>query len=247
MIAVALVALTLSQAETVSIFPNAELKRESPRGWITELRFGSYYPWIDRPLTCAPTECPYRKTFGGSAMLLAEMEVERQLFQKFGTAAVGISIGYAEKFGKALDEHGAVTDEATALRVAPLKFLATYRFDYLAQKWNVPLVPYAKVGFALTYWWSAKGSGTEFADGVPGQGWSYGIAGIFGLAFMLDFLDPRLAKDFDTGMGVNHTYFFGEWNITEINDFGHKQADGKTLSALDLSSRYAMFGLAFEF
>lgn len=242
MMLAALAALSLSQT---AVFPNTEAKSESPRSMVTEVRLGSYYPWVDRGATCAPAECPYRKSFGG-AMLLAELEVERQLFQAFGSAAVGLSIGYAEKFSHAIATNtGETTGEAIALRVLPMKALAVYRFDWAALRYHVPLVPYVKLGFELVYWWAAKGKGTEVAEGIAGNGLSYGVVGALGLAFLLDILDPRLARDFDTGMGVNHTYLFGEYNIAEVNNFGQKVGD--VPATLDVSARFFMFGIAFEY
>jgi hypothetical protein len=47
-------------------------------------------------------------------------------------------------------------------------------------------------------------------------------------------------------VGVNHSYLFAEFNIAEVNDFGRKTPSGVP-NALDLSARFAMFGLAFEF
>lgn len=243
MITAAVLMLALSQKDP---FPNTDAKAESPRSMFTEIRVGGYYPWVDRPLNCTPGSCPYQKTFNNGSMLLVEAEVERQLFQAFGSAAIGLSVGYAEKYGHAL-VGTEVTGEATSLRVVPMKALAIYRFDWLAIRFGIPLVPYVKGGFEAVYWWTSKGNGTELADGVAGQGISYGLVGMAGLAFLLDPLDPRLARDFDSGMGVNHTYLFAEYNFAEVNSFGRKQADGVTAAGLDLSSRFAMFGIAFEY
>jgi hypothetical protein len=215
---------------------------ESPRNMVFEFRLGPYYPLIDETLDGKP----YQNTFGG-AMLLGEWELERQLFQKFGSAAIGASFGYAEKYAHAKEVlTGASTGETTSIKFLPLKILGVYRFDWLAIKYGVPLVPYAKFGFQLTHWWGSKGKGTEVVDGVPAVGWSYGLTGMFGIAFLLDILDPRLARDFDTGIGVNHTYLFAEFNWAWVTDFDKRTADGH-LAALDLNARFAMFGLAFEY
>ncbi len=179
-------------------------------------------------------------------MLLGELEIERQFFQKFGSIAAGASLGYAEKFSHAVTANGTLTDEATSIRILPMKILAVYRFEWLNIKYCIPLVPFVKLGLNLTYWWTSKGAGTEVAEGVAGVGWSYGPVVMGGLAFVLDSLDPRLARDFDTGIGVNHTYLFGEFNFAEVNDFGRKTINGLPY-ALDLSGRFAMFGLAFEY
>jgi hypothetical protein len=241
-----LLALAVALAQSPTTYPSTETRNESPKNMITEIRLGSYYPWVDRPLNCTPGSCPYQSILQGS-MLLVELEIERELFQAFGTASVGLTVGYAEKYGHALVEQTGQSGEATGLRIVPMKAIASYRFDWLANKYGIPLVPYLKLGLQLTYWWATKGGTTEVADGVPGNGWSYGIVAAGGLAFLLDVLDRRLARDFDNGVGVNHTYLFAEYNIAEVNDFGRKLADGTTAAALDLSSRFAMFGIAFEY
>jgi hypothetical protein len=251
-------AFTLVVLSQTTFASDSPLTTESPRNMMLELKLGSFYPYVDRPLSqlgecdIARGTCPYQSVLGG-AMLLVELEIERQLWQKYGSAALGASIGYAEKYGRAITDAGNATSEPTALRVLPMRLLATYRFDYAAIKWGVPLVPYVKGGFQLVHWWATKGAQTEIAsNGATGAGWSYGLVATGGLAFQLDVLDRRLARDFDTGMGVNHTYLFAEFNYAEVDNFGQKTRDASGTptaynAALDLSARYFMFGLAFEY
>ncbi|MFZ5468950.1 MAG: MXAN_2562 family outer membrane beta-barrel protein [Myxococcota bacterium] len=215
----------------------------TPKYEALELKLGGYKPLIVREAGLASD--PYRDVFGAGAMLLAELEYDRQLWQEVGTIAVGFSIGYAEKFGSALvgEQNGAAVtqevSERTGLKVLPLKLMGVYRFDYAALHWNVPVVPYGKVGLAYTPWWSVKGANVEFADGLRGAGAQWGWAAVGGISLMLDFLEPRLAKDFDSDMGVNHSYLFAEYVHQDVNDFG--------AGGLDLSSRHWMFGLTLEY
>lgn len=208
---------------------------ESPRTTALELKLGGYTPLVDRDLQGTP----YQDTFGGNPMLLFELEGDRLLWQKLGAAGVGLSLGYAEKFGRArlADDPSQLASESTGLRVLPLKVLGVYRFDYAAQQWNVPLVPYLKAGFALTPWWVVKGGELEFADGRRGAGASWGFAGVGGLALLLDFFEPRLARDMDSTSGINHSYLFAEYVFQEVK-FG---------GGMDLSSRHWMFGLTLEY
>lgn len=209
----------------------------TPQRFALEFRLGSFTPLIDREAALQGNK-PYEKSFGvGAAMLLGELELSYQFFKAFGSLGVGISGGYAEKYGKAVGADGEPTSENTALQLVPMRALLVYRFDVLATRFRVPLVPYAKLGFAATYFWNTKGNVLEKYDTV-GRGLRLGIAGQFGLMLQLDFLDQRLAHDFDVDVGVNHSYLFGEWNIQEVNNFG--------TGGLDLSSRHWMFGLAFE-
>jgi hypothetical protein len=227
-LAVALLAGAASEAK--------EIAGESARSMLLEFKLSPYTPLIDRPFTGTK---PYQQVFGGGPMLLGELEVDYHLFQRFGSLAVGLSGGYAEKYGRAVDDAtGAQTSQATGLMLVPLKALAVYRFDWLSLKYDVPLVPYAKGGLVVMPWWVTSGSALEVDNGVRGAGVSVGLAGVLGLALTLDFLDPRLARDFDTGVGVNHTYLFAEFALQEMGLFQK--------GSLDLSSRHWSFGLGFE-
>lgn len=215
-----------------------EIAGESTRSMMLEVKASPFLPLIDRAF--AKGTGPYQTTFGSGPMLLAELEVEYQFFQRMGSLAVGLSGGYAEKYGKAIDEAtGLPTTQSTGLKLVPLKALLTYRFDWLSLTHDVPLVPFAKVGFVVMPWWVLNGEDVEVKDGVRGAGVSYGLAGTLGLALTLDFLDTRLARDFDTSMGVNHSYLFAEYTLQEMGIFQS--------GSMDLSSRHWGFGLGFEF
>jgi hypothetical protein len=181
---------------------------------------------------------PYAQVLGNGSMLLVQMEIDRYFWNKVGSVGVGFNLGYGEKYGAATSSAG-VTEEKTALKVLPLKLLGVYRFDYAAFKWGVPLVPYAKLGLAYTPWWVIKGGGVEYFNGQRGAGGKWGWSGELGLAVLLDVLEPGLALDFDTDVGVKHSYLFAEYQHDKVPGFG---GDG-----LDLSSNHWAFGAAFDF
>jgi hypothetical protein len=176
---------------------------------------------------------------GNGSMLLVQLEFDKFLWHKVGAAGFGFSLGYAEKYGKATAAGGAVTDEKTALKVLPMRLFGLYRFDYPAMKWSFPLVPYAKLGLAYTPWWVIKGSGVEYFNGQRGAGGKWGWNGSLGMMLLLDVLEPGVARDFDTDVGIKHSYLFGEYAHDVVNDFGG--------NGLDLSSNHWMFGLAFDY
>ncbi|GMU58364.1 MAG: hypothetical protein AMXMBFR34_01270 [Myxococcaceae bacterium] len=216
----------------------AEIAGETSRSMFFEFKLSPYTPLIDRDFT--DTTGPYQTIMGGGPMLMGEVEFDYQFFQKMGSVAVGFSGGYAEKYGKAVAaETLEPTSQPTGLKLVPLKALLVYRFDWLSLKKDIPLVPYAKVAFVMMPWWVLNGTEIEVSDGLRGAGISYGIAGVFGLALTLDFLDPRLSRDLDTSLGVNHSYLFTEFAIQEMGLFEPQ--------SFDFSSRHWMFGLGFEF
>jgi hypothetical protein len=215
---------------------------ESPKAMFFEAKLSPYTPLLDRPFMDLPeAERPYYAVFGGGAMLLGEVEFDYQFFQKFGTLAGGLSVGYSEKFGRSIDAVSkARVDQSTGLRIVPIKALLVYRFDWASEKFKIPLVPYAKLAFVAMPWWVVNGGSVELSGIQRGEGLKFGLAGVLGLALQLDFLDQRLARDFDSSVGVNHTYLFAEGTIQEMNLFG-------TARGIDLSSKHFMFGLGFEF
>ena len=220
--------------------PRAPLPEE-PRSYTVEFRLGGYRPLIDRG---ASSGQPWEAIFGNSRMLLFEGEVDKILWEKFGTIALGFSIGYGEKYGKALISagspgEGTPSGENTSLKVIPARLLAVYRFDYFALRHSIPLVPYGKAGLVAMGWWTQKGGSLEYVDGHRSLGVKFGYSFAGGLSLMLDFLEPRLAKDFFTDVGVRHSYLFGEYVYENVNTFGK--------GGLDLSSRHWMFGFAMDF
>lgn len=238
-------ALAASTAAAQNTFEVRDGKRrlESPRSMFFEAKLSPYTPLLDRPFMDLPeNERPYYAVFGGGAMLMGEIEVDYQFFQKFGSLAAGLSVGYAEKFGRSIDaSSGERVEQSTGLRIVPIKALLVYRFDWLKEQFRVPLVPYVKGAFVGMPWWVVNGGTVELSGVQRGEGMKFGFAGVFGLSLELDFLDQRLARDFDSSVGVNHTYLFAEGTIQEMNVFG------ATARGLDLSSRHFMFGIGVEF
>lgn len=214
----------------------------SPRNGGIEFKLGSFRPRIDTESGLNGT--PYADTFG-KTLLLAELGVQRFFYQGIGTAGLGVSAGYGEKYAYAVDATThAQSAERTSIKLVPLRLNALYKFDYAAFKWGIPLVPYVEAGLVYTPWWVTKGDETEVAidaDGnsLKGSGgrWGYGFIG--GVSFLLDVLEPRMARDFDLDLGVNHTYLFAEYSYSEVNNFGG--------AGFNLGSHHWMFGLAFDY
>jgi len=147
-----LVALSLSLLGQVPGQVSAsQMPGESPRTFVLELKLGPYTPRIDYDTDFKlldPNEArPYAKVFGGTPMLMGELGLEYLVWQKFGTIGAGVTVSYAEKFGKALinETTGQLASESTGLRLLPIKPTVSYRFDLLAFKYKVPLVPYHAV------------------------------------------------------------------------------------------------------
>jgi hypothetical protein len=225
----------------------------SPRSFFGELKFGPYRPHIDSEFSGTG---PYRRYFGDSSGVMTQYELDYQLFQRFGSLAVGFGLGYWTKSGHAFlctSGSGAscVPDfeqeggDSTSLSILPLAFMAVYRFDVLAEHYRIPFVPYAKFGLTCSFWWAEKGNGKVSAatvDGktVHGRGAQGGLVTTLGAALQLDVLDPGAGHELDASLGINHTYLFWEWVWTGAEGFGSS-------SALKIGDSNWLAGLAFEF
>lgn len=191
-------------------------RAESPRWGSLELGAGSYSPNIDSEFTPAPGQLPpYQKVFGSGRGWLFRAAVSRALFTRVGSLEVGFKTGYFQKTAKALDSTGQPSGDETSFKFIPTSVMLTYRADFIADWWNIPLVPYGRASLERYNWWTTSGDGTWDKEGAT-NGWS--VAG--GLALLLDFFDPQLARELDMDSGINHTYLFFEVQKSKVNDFG---------------------------
>jgi hypothetical protein len=235
---------TLASAQQFGI-SSEKRRKETPRTMFFEAKLSPYTPGLDRYFQRqSPSQIgPYALMFGGTPMLMGEIEVDYQFFQKFGSLAGALSVGYAEKFNKAYDQTLMQrVDQSTGLRIVPIKAMLVYRWDWAKEKWGIPLVPYAKGAFvAMPYFFTSGTKVEEYNVSEKGEGVKFGLGATFGLALELDFIDQRLARDFDSSVGVNHTYLFAEGTLQGMGLFNANPTD------LDFSSEHFMFGLGFEF
>jgi len=113
----------------------------------------------------------------------------------------------------------------TSLRILPLTLALTYRLDLFASRF--PLVPYARVALERYQWWVTSGGGST-SPGLPGldsgTGATNGWSGALGLAFLLDFLDPTLAREMDRDIGINNTYLYVQAGKATVDDFGSRKS-----------------------
>ena len=221
------------EAQEMSDVPN-----QSPRSGAVEFRIGGYRPQLDAEEGLSGS--PFSDVFGGSSLLLFEAELQRFFYKGVGTAGVSVSLGYAEKYANSLLPEGGRAAERTGFHVLPIHVRGVYRFDVPAFRWGIPLVPYVKPGLIYTPWWVTKGGDIEKTeDGGEARGGKLGFELVGGVAFLMDVLEPRLARDFDSDLGINHSYLFVEYTYAKVNNFGG--------GGFNLSDSYWMFGLALDY
>jgi hypothetical protein len=215
----------------------------SPSWWFVELKAGFTAPDIDKEFGGSAT--PYADVFGDGESMLFKVQVDFKFFKTFGSLAVGSDFGFFRKVGKALLDDGSPSEDDTALILIPLGIKLTYRFDVLSNKWNIPLVPYAKIGLNYTVWWITEGDNSiatfgSSQSGGSASGGTYGYEFVLGLSILLDFFDPVAAASLDNEAGINHSYIFAEYTWNTSDNFGGS-------NVLMVGGNYWLFGLGLEF
>jgi hypothetical protein len=257
-------------------YENPNARYQSPQHWAFELKFSPYTPHIDSsPGLHGAT--PFRDLFANQnsmhpsvdPRLLTQLEVDWQFLHKFGSLGLGFSIGYYRRSTHSFEfpnnqtslsctvVNGPVTPapgfaciragDETDLNVIPLQLMLVYRFDVLANRYKVPLVPYFKVGLGYYIWVIQNGSGgvtTVTPQGstnrLNGAGGTWGYVLNPGLALQLDVIDQSAARSMDAELGINHTYLFVELMYADISNF-------HSAHAFVLSDTTFNAGIAFEF
>lgn len=233
-------ALSLLAGAVLLAAPGGARAAESRRLGSFELGAGNYTPDIDAEFA-APG--PYEEMFGRGRGPLFRFGLSRALFTGFGSLEVGLATGYFRRSGEALINSG--TPEApvwersgdkTTFNVIPTSLTLTYRFDWLATRYPVPLAPYGRVSLERYNWWVSD------AEGLVEKGATNGWSMTGGLAIYLNFFDRGLARELDADTGINHTFLYVDVTRSFVDDFGAKDS-------WDLSGKELMFsgGLLFAF
>jgi hypothetical protein len=222
----------------------------SPLNGAVEVRMGFYQPSFEEKGLTGTN--PYETIFGDKSMFLFGMEGDFQFWQGFGSLGGFGTLSYGRVSGKGLLADGSKSADATRFTMLPLSAGLVYRFDVLAKRFNVPLVPVFKGGLVYSFWWITDGNGDtatwtdDRGDSDPSNdkkrsatGGTYGYTGSVGLHLLLDIFEPHTSVTFDNEMGVNNSYAFVELQAVELSDFGSKHS-------FDLSDLNVMFGLSFE-
>lgn len=230
----------------------------SPQRFSLEFKMGPFLPDVDRDYTGSGLG-PYATIFGRTddtgaaidqpkAFPMPVLAFDWQFVYLAGPLGVGTQLGFFRDKARALvampveGEGLRSKADETTFTVLPLALLLSYRFELLADKLRVPLVPYAKGGLAYSLWWNKSGSGrlARNSQGEVARGGVLGWQVNAGLMLRLDFIEPGTAKKLDNITGINHTYLFGEYQLSRVDAFGV----GRSISLGD-STWFA--GLAIEF
>ncbi len=225
--AAALVACSLSsQARADSMTPDwrrADRRlHQSPQSFAFEARIGPYRPQIDEEFSSGKR--PFEQAFGDGRGLYFGFELDWQALRipHFGSIGPGISWGYTRRSAVAKVAEGPYAGQdsaqSTYLTIMPMYATGVLRVDVLARDFEVPIVPYGKLGLGMALWRASTDNGVSTApDGTVGKGRTWGTHMALGGMFLLDFLDPSAALGFDEEVGVNNSYLFAEWQWLNLD------------------------------
>jgi hypothetical protein len=220
---------------------------ESPQNFMVEFRGGPFLPDVDAEFGGRAT--PFRDMFGTSDRLHLGLEFDWEVVRLgvLGQLGVGVGVGYASMSAVApITQDPMPRDPAmwqrpssgqeTTLRVFPGYLVGVWRFDTLARRTVVPVVPYVKLGVSYSVWWVTVGDSTaertlELSPGArPGDadlneaavGGSLGTHLAAGLMLRLDAFEPLAQRSWDLQMGVNHSYLFVEYLRSDPGTLGSR-------------------------
>ena len=161
--------------------------------WSVEVKGGYFYPDIENWKTFYGDDKTWH--YAGSLAYKILRQVE-----------LGIETGFIRDRGQAYAPLNAITTGSVVYEVVPVNIFVLVRAVFSENQW---VVPYAGGGWTRMY----------YREKIEGQatvrGSVDGYHGRAGLQFLLDGLDPRAAHNLSTDFGIEHTYLFGEVQVTK--------------------------------
>lgn len=203
-----------------------------------EIRVGPYRPKVDKSLGGTP----YEDIFGNKQRWHGGFEADWQLLRVPNILSFGPGFGMAYTNSTALaplESGEGLSAQETTLNIIPFHLVGVLRVDALADQFNIPFCPYAKLGFGYAMWWSKDGDKSAQADGVEGKDTSYGYAYALGISGRLDWLDPSDAASADASLGINHSSIFIEYYGSNLNGFGSN-------NVMNVGTSTYVFGVMLE-
>ncbi|HSN92339.1 MAG TPA: MXAN_2562 family outer membrane beta-barrel protein [Anaeromyxobacteraceae bacterium] len=228
--------VTAALAALLAAAPAA--RAESPRWGSFSLRGQTYRPNVDAEFGGSG---PYETIFGTGRGWVFRGDFARTVWDSkgFGALEVSLGTGYFSDTGRAVLEDTttpSVADETT-FRVVPLTLSVGYRFDWLSRRFEVPVMLYGKASLERLNWWVADHRGVTVETGATN---GYSFTG--GVGFLLDFLDPGLAREMERDTGVNDTWLVFDVTKSVVDDFGSGTSWDLSDESISLG-----FGLMFAF
>ncbi len=207
-----------------------EVQEERVRGasprWGSFLIEGmSYRPDVDSefpspPVPPATSSTPYHDAFGGSRGWMFKLVFAKTVWDRYGAVDLGIGSGYFADVGHGFDENtGQPTGDKTTFRIVPITLQATYRFDWLARRYDIPFMLYGTAALQRYNWWVTNGAGKTTQSGAT-NGYTFTA----GIGLLLNFFDQTLSRELDRDTGINDVWLVFDSTWGKIDDFGSKKS-----------------------
>ncbi|MCW5834191.1 MAG: hypothetical protein KIS78_17465 [Labilithrix sp.] len=218
----------------------------SSQNFALEIRVSPYYPAVDDEPGLRGT--PFRDRFGDNPRIAMGLEFDWQTFRipYVGTLGPGLGASIVNMSRPATTLSGRPSGDEYGLSIYPLYLSAVLRADTFWRGFGFPLVPYAKLGFAVGFWRATDATGTSKStlpgegQAVPGKGMTLGTHVAGGVAFALDAIDSGASRNMDNYLGINNTYVYAEYYWLNLNGLAQD-------NALYVGTNTWAAGLAFEF
>lgn len=219
---------------------------EPPRvHWGFELKAGPYFPDVDEEF--AGDQGPFEAMFGDTSGIMGIFEADYFFLWPGGELGAFISAGYHKNSAAAyqtddngdivMDENGPVRSEGdtTSFHLMPTAIGAVYRLSYLDDRFNVPIVPYGKIGLSYYIWWLTRPDGSVSEAGEGGcdvsqpmcetqsaRGGTLGWQATAGFALRTERLDPSAAQNLRNQLGIQHVSLFVELTYANVDGLGQE-------------------------
>jgi len=198
-----------------AVVPAADPAEPRPH-WSIEFKGGYFHPDIDDWKTFYGDDKTWH--YAGSLAYKVIRQVE-----------IGIETGFIRDRGQAYAPLNNVITGTVVYELVPVNLFVLVRGVFSEDQW---VVPYAGGGWTRMY----------YREEIEGQatvrGSVDGYHGRAGLQFLLDGLDPRAAHNLSSDFGIEHTYLFGEVQVTKAT-VGTPE--------VNLGGTSYLMGLLFEF
>jgi len=160
--------------------------------WSLEIKGGYFYPDIENWKTFYGDDKTWH--YAGSLAYKVLRQVE-----------VGVETGIIKDRGQAYAPLNGIVTGNVVYELVPVNVFVLVRGVFSEKQW---LVPYAGGGWTRMYYQE------KIEDQATVRGSVNGFHGRAGLQFLLDGIDPRAANNMFIDYGINHTYLFGEVQVT---------------------------------
>ena len=196
---------------------------ESPKWLTTGLTAAFWFPASDNAV---------KQVYDGGAKTIWKLNFGFVPVARYVQVELGMSIGFAQNAGHQVGvDSSESSGENVMLTMTPLQWGLRLGIDPMEE---FPIVPYGLLGIDYILW-KEHSADAELSGGKGA--WHYG----FGLAFLLDRVEPLRAGRNDASGGLNDAFFVVD--MTKIDYLPDWQSE----DALDLTGWQLSVGLKLDF